>query len=104
MVVELWGNPKIGEGQSLAKGPLEGMPARRAHRTCAAGKCGGVGEGGSPHRLQERVSAAPATGQYGGTKLTPEFAHAAYEISGRRGVMAGYRMAALLHELFGGHK
>ena len=33
-------------------------------------------------------------------KLAPEFAHAAYDISGRRIVIAGHRMAALLAELF----
>jgi hypothetical protein len=33
-------------------------------------------------------------------RLTPEFAHAAYDISGRRIVIAGHRMAELLTEIF----
>ncbi len=40
----------------------------------------------------------------GAPRISPEFAHAAYEIAGRRVAIAGYRLAVVLNGLFDGKK
>ena len=108
MVAELWANPKIGARPK----PGEGIIGEEVHALMQRFPRVGLTElaqlGNAEAWAREShligcKSAYPAGPHPDNTeapKLTPEFAHAAHEISGRRIVLAGHRLAAVLAEIF----
>ena len=111
-VVELWANPKVGSRPK----PGEGIIAEEARVLMQRFPRKGLTELAQPGNAEAWAreshfigckSAYPPGPHPGNTeapRITPEFAHASYEISGRRIVIAGHRMAALLAEILGEKK
>ncbi len=108
MVVELWANPKIGErpkpGEGIIAEEARDLMRRfpRAALTEVALPGGAEAWARESHVIGCRSAYPPGPHPENteAPKLTPDFAHASYEIAGRRVVIAGYRMAALLAEIF----
>lgn len=107
-VVELWANPKIGARPKPGEGIIgEEAPAlmqRFPRASLAELTTPGNAEAWAreSHFLgcKNAYPPGPHPDNTEAPKLTPEFAHAAYDISGRRIVLAGHRLAAVLAELF----
>lgn len=108
MIAELWTNPKIGARPKPGEGIMaeEARELMRRFPKVALTELTQPGNAEAWARESHLIgckSAYPSGPHPGNTeapRLTPEFAHAAYEISGRRIVLAGYRMAAVLAEIF----
>ena len=112
MVAELWAGPKVGARPK----PGEGIIAEEARALMQRFPRTGLTELAQPASAEawareshligckSAYPPGPHPGNTGAPKLTPEFAHAAYDISGRRIVIAGHRMAALLAEIFDAKK
>ena len=112
MVVELWANPKIGErpkpGEGIiaeeARDLLRRFPRTALTELTPPGAQPGNAEAWAreSHLIgcKSAYPPGPHPDNTEAPKLTPEFAHAAHEISGRRIVLAGHRLAAVLAEIF----
>ena len=112
MVVELWANPKVGArpkpGEGIiaeeARALMQRFPRPGLTELAQLGNAEAWAKESHLIGCRSAYPPGPHPGNTEAPKLTPEFAHASYEISGRRVVMAGYRMAALLAEILGEKK
>jgi S1/P1 Nuclease len=108
MVVELWAVPKPGErpkpGEGIIAEETKELMKRfpRATLTELAQPASAEGWAKESHLIACRSAYPPGPhpDNTEAPKISPEFAHATYEIAGRRIVVAGYRMAALLNGIF----
>ncbi len=113
LVVELWAVPKPGERPKAAG---EGIIAEEAKELMRRFPRTALTELAQPlsaeawakesHLIgcKSAYPPGPHPGNTEAPRIPPAFAHASYEISGRRVVIAGYRLAAVLEGLFGGKK
>jgi hypothetical protein len=107
-VVELWANPKIGARPKPGEGIIteEARELMKRFPRATLTELAQPGDAEAWARESHLIgckSAYPPGPHPDNTeapRLAPEFAHAAYDISGRRIVIAAHRMAALLAELF----
>jgi hypothetical protein len=109
MVVDLWAVPKPGE---RPKTGTAGIIAEEAKELMTRFPRAALTELAQPGNAEAWARESHFIGCKSGfppgphpdnteaPKLTPEFAHAAYDIAGRRVVVAGYRLAAVLNGLF----
>ena len=126
MPVELWANPKVGERPKPGEGIITeearelmrrfpraaltelAQPGNEVSRPLPSTPLAANAEAWAreSHLIGCRSAYPPGPhpDNTEAPRLTPEFAHAAYEIAGRRVVIAGYRMAAVLAEIFGEKK
>lgn len=112
MVVELWAVPKPGARPK----PGEGIIADEARELMKRFPRAALTELTQPGNAEawareshligckSAYPPGPHPGNTAAPRISPEFAHGAYEIAGRRVVVAGYRLAALLNGLFDGKK
>jgi hypothetical protein len=112
MVVELWAVPKSGERPKPGVGIIaeEARELMRRFPRAALTELAQPGNAETWARESHFIGCTkayppgPHPGNTEASRISPEFAHAAYDIAGRRVVVAGYRLAAVLAELFGEKK
>ena len=108
-VVELWAVPKPGErpktgGEGIiaeeAKELMKRFPRATLTELAQPGNAEAWARESHLIGCKSAYPPGPHPDNTEAPKISPEFAHATYDIAGRRIVVAGYRMAALLAELF----
>ena len=108
MVVELWavpkagGRPKPGEGiiAEEAREFMKRFPRAALTELAQPGNAEAWARESHFIGCQSAYPPGPHPGNAEAPRISPEFAHGAYEIAGRRVVVAGHRLAAVLHEFF----
>ena len=112
-VVELWAVPKPDARPKAAGEGIIGEEARELMRRFPRASLTELAQQGNAEAwareshligCKSAYPPGPHPENTEAPKLQPEFAHAAYEISGRRIVIAGHRLAAVLNGIFDGKK
>ena len=109
MVVELWAVPKPGERPGKAGEGIITEEARELMRRFPRAVLTELAQPGNAEAwareshfigCKSAYPPGPHPGNTEAPRISPEFAHASYDIAGRRVAVAGYRLAAMLNGIF----